>query len=544
MTIEAVKDEPACNHANTTTTTVDATCTAAGSTTVTCNDCGAIVSTTELPKLDHTYVDGECSCGAKNPSVSGEIVFDFGDNGTAGSHTDGAEIGETKTYTSGNYTLVITNASKAYDGGFDKTGNSILKFGTSSIVGTITFVVPEDVKSVVIYAARYKSYEDNNLIVVNGTTYTLTKNSDDGQYDAITVDTTTNKTIVVASSTDAAKPRCVVNSIVYILGGSASGGETPDTPDTPDTPAHTCADADGNYVCDSSDCGKVVAPAADSTLTITQALALGKLFAHSEYTGVYTEAKYYVTGTIKKVYQTTYGNMYLTDAEGNELTVYGTYDSTGATKYGELEVKPVQGDTITVYGVIGAFQQTAQMNNGWITAHTAHNHTYTDATCTDPKACSVCGLVASAALGHSYTNGVCSVCGKEEVTGVVTYVLKAIDADGNAYYWNGSASDGKGAITTNESEAAVLTMEAATNGVYVYYTDDSGAKHYITIGTKNTGFGISTTATEISYDAANGYLYANDRYVATYKTQDIRTYLTSNIPGSSKNMYMVLTAVK
>ena len=76
-------------------------------------------------------------------------------------------------------------------------------------------LVPDEVTSVVIYAARYKSYNDNNILVVNGTSYTLNKNSDDGEYEAITIDTTTNKTVVVASSTDAAKPRAVINTIVF-----------------------------------------------------------------------------------------------------------------------------------------------------------------------------------------------------------------------------------------------------------------------------------------------------------------------------------------
>ena len=129
-----------------------------------------------------------------------EIIFDFGANGTAGTHADGNDIGTSKTYTSGNYSLVITDALKAYDGGFDKAGNSILKLGTGSVAGTITFTVPANVNSVVIYAARYKNYADNNMIVVNGVSYTLTKNSDDGEYEAITVDTTTNKTVTVAST--------------------------------------------------------------------------------------------------------------------------------------------------------------------------------------------------------------------------------------------------------------------------------------------------------------------------------------------------------
>lgn len=52
-------ETPACEHANQTTTTVDATCTVAGSTTVTCKDCGETVSTEEIPALGHNIENGE-----------------------------------------------------------------------------------------------------------------------------------------------------------------------------------------------------------------------------------------------------------------------------------------------------------------------------------------------------------------------------------------------------------------------------------------------------------------------------------------------------
>ena len=87
-----------CAHANTTTTTEDATCNTAGSTTVTCSDCGVVVSTTSIPATNkhtagaaancvtaqtctvcgtvlaeatgkHTYENGKCSvCGAADAS--------------------------------------------------------------------------------------------------------------------------------------------------------------------------------------------------------------------------------------------------------------------------------------------------------------------------------------------------------------------------------------------------------------------------------------------------------------------------------------------
>ncbi len=57
---------PATGHINTTIATVQPSCTEAGSTTETCNDCGVTVSTNEIAALGHNYVDGACSvCGAE-----------------------------------------------------------------------------------------------------------------------------------------------------------------------------------------------------------------------------------------------------------------------------------------------------------------------------------------------------------------------------------------------------------------------------------------------------------------------------------------------
>ena len=50
---------PVCQHTNKTTTTVEATCTTAGSVTVTCDDCGETISTEEIPAKDHTEVVDE-----------------------------------------------------------------------------------------------------------------------------------------------------------------------------------------------------------------------------------------------------------------------------------------------------------------------------------------------------------------------------------------------------------------------------------------------------------------------------------------------------
>ena len=131
----------------------------------------------------------------------------------------------------------------------------------------------------------------------------------------------------------------------WIVNHTPAGGTTDPEPEKPTEPAD---------------------PEPGSTLTIKQANDLGK----SKGDGEYTTGKYYVTGEIVEVWQTAYGNMNIKDAEGNTLTLYGTYSSDGSVSYGSMTVKPVAGDTITVYGVVGQYSGKPQMKNGWIVAHT------------------------------------------------------------------------------------------------------------------------------------------------------------------------------
>ena len=105
-------------------------------------------------------------------------------------------------------------------------------------------------------------------------------------------------------------------------------------------------------------------PAADSTLTVKEAIDLGLSKLHN----IYTEGKYYVTGEITEIYSDIYGNMKIKDADGNILTIYGTYDADGTNRFDAMETQPKVGDTVKLYGIIGQYNNVAQMKNGWIIA--------------------------------------------------------------------------------------------------------------------------------------------------------------------------------
>ena len=83
----------------------------------------------------------------------------------------------------------------------------------------------------------------------------------------------------------------------------------------------------------------------------------------------YTADKYLVTGTVTEVANTQYGNLYIEDAQGNKLYIYGLYDQLG-NRYDAMTKAPAVGDTITVLTVLGAYNGAPQAKNATLVAHT------------------------------------------------------------------------------------------------------------------------------------------------------------------------------
>ena len=197
-----------------------------------------------------------------------------------------------------------------------------------------------------VYNTQYGNMKitdaDGNILTIYGTYDANGAN----RYDAMDKKPVAGDTVTVYgilgqySGTPQMKNGWIVANVAGTTEPENPGTDTPgtDTPSTPSTPA-------------------------GDTLTITEAIALGA----SKESNTYTTEKYYVTGVIKSIYNTQYGNMYITDGT-NEFCIYGTYTADGATRFDAMTNQPKVGDTVTIYGIVGQYNGTPQIKNGWITS--------------------------------------------------------------------------------------------------------------------------------------------------------------------------------
>ena len=140
--------------------------------------------------------------GSTTPSGSAAATFALGtDDASKTNEGNQAQDGTGITiYTESNngYTLTLSSLTKVYGGAHDAKGNACLKLGASSSAGSMTFTVPADITSVKIYVAGYKT-NTGKFTINGGTATSTTKKSANGEYDVITVDTSSTKTITFAT---------------------------------------------------------------------------------------------------------------------------------------------------------------------------------------------------------------------------------------------------------------------------------------------------------------------------------------------------------
>ena len=142
------------------------------------------------------------------------------------------------------------------------------------------------------------------------------------------------------------------------------------------------------------------------------------------------DTKVIVTGTVMEInsaWSEQYKNINVTiyDADGNKLYLY------------RLSTKVNLGDVITVTGEMDTYGGSRQIAAGAtaeiISAHTCTD--FTDATCTAPKTCTVCGATEGNALDHTYVDGTCTGCGVIEPSGDQTTLSSTIADIATANGW-------------------------------------------------------------------------------------------------------------
>ena len=195
----------------------EATCAEEGKKQIICTVCGEVVKEMILPAAHIFNGNYECIfCGINLSAADQRIIFEFGEKGEA-QHMDGSDLGKEIAYTFDEYTLNFTDMYKIFAPSRDAHGNSCIKIGTANTPGTLSFTVPDEVYAVIINIAKYKDYESK--VIINGTEYTLTKNSHDGEYDIIVVDTSITKTVTISTVDDG--KRVMMDSIVFVLAPDA-----------------------------------------------------------------------------------------------------------------------------------------------------------------------------------------------------------------------------------------------------------------------------------------------------------------------------------
>lgn len=293
------------------------------------------------------------------------------------------------------------------------------------------------------------------------------------------------------------------------------------------------ADANSDYKCDN--CSTKMLPADGTALTIPQAIAVAKVAGSG-----YSTQKYYITGIVTGLYNTTYGNMYIKDADGNQICIYGLYSFDGKTRYDAMSYKPVNGDEITVYTVLGTYNSTAQGKNAWMDEVVMHEHDY-KAVVTEPgcltegyttHTCSICqaSYVDSkvAALGHTTEEGVCDNCGLTiggDAPVVGTLAEFTFGANGSAAHVDGNDLGASKSYTVGSYTLALKSMSKVFGPAY-----DAKGNSCIKLGTSKVvgsfSFTVPENVTEVVIYVA-GYKAATSTNVKVNGTQtNVKT--TSN----------------
>ena len=219
--------------------------------------------------------------------------------------------------------------------------------------------------------------------------------------------------------------------------------------------------------------------------TLPQANTIGEAVANNETTPI----KYQVTGTVTEIKNETYGNLYIEDAEGNSLYIYGLYDAIGDLRYDKMTVKPAVGDIVTIYGVLCQYKGAAQIKNGWLLEHTVPE---------DPNTTTVTTSVADYASANNWENGV--KYSAMTLDNNITVTASGSGSNTGKYYTSGSN------WRIYQSENPSVTLSAAVGkilSVKITYTSNNNGVLTLNGNAVQSGAVVEVNASSITFSVGN-----------------------------------------
>ncbi len=491
-----------------------------------------------------------------------DVTFTMGEDGTA-THSDGSGT-ETYTETVSGITLSLTNGVKMYHNARDAQGNGCLKFGTSSAAGSFTIDLDgvSNLEQVIIRAAQYKSRSDCTITIDNGDPYTLTKKSDNGQYDEIVTNITNQTSLNVAFS-----GRAMVNEIEFVFQSqstvtldsiSLDTSDAPTTFNVGDTFSYEGLSVTAYYDDGTDD---IVTPTSVSTpdlssagqKTVTVSYTEGGVTKTADYTITVNavslvsievsepKTAYYVGDTFEKPTVTaTYSNGSTSDVT-NEATFSGYNLSTVGNQ--TVSVSYTNGTTVnTSYSItVTALTVTSIDISGYTTTFKVGDPFSFGGTVT---ANYNNGSSADVTSSASYSGYDMSTAGNQTVTvsfggQSTTYQIVVSDSggatDSTQFELINSTSAleaGKSYIITNGTSGTVKAISTASNANNRKTTNATVSDSKITRGSSIMSFtlggssGAWTFATE-NYAGTDGYLASaasgNNNYLRVISTAETAT---------------------
>ena len=112
-----------------------------------------------------------------------------------------------------------------------------------------------------------------------------------------------------------------------------------------------------------------------------------------------------------------------------------------------VTAEPTIAETQTLTGILTTIPNVDPSTDA------THEHSFADATCTDPQTCTICGETSGSAAGHVFTAGVCTTCGTADPSYTDEPLVWIPTKGGIKYHTHADCSNMDGPIQVTQSEA-------------------------------------------------------------------------------------------